>query len=321
MMGLYSPGELMVTEVTDEDGNISYEFKDKLDHVILERNVSGNERYDTYYVYDSKDNLRYVLPPKLSESAVAYLDSSDAIRNIGYVYRYDNHNRCIYKKLPGAEPIYYIYDDADRVIFKQDGNQRQKGEWSFSIPDVFGRPVLEGLCKNSFNNYASALNGKVVNAVADYDGVISLAGYSVNEVSLDSARVLVANYYDDYAFLELDEFADSGLEYANDFPSEYRTRWTDGGSPCHSKNLLTGSLVAVLDEDDSIEGYRKTACYYDYRQRPVVSYEEMPDGGRNRYARAYDYLGNLISEWGVTYNTQYGAIYEYDSYYCQSDRS
>ena len=44
-----------------------------------------------------------------------------------YIYRYDGFNRCSYKKLPGCEPVYYIYDKAGRLILSQDGEQRSKG--------------------------------------------------------------------------------------------------------------------------------------------------------------------------------------------------
>ena len=60
-------------------------------------------------------------------------------------------NRCIYKKLPGCEPVYYIYDKAGRLILSQDGEQRSKGEWMFTLPDILGRTVLSGICKNSFD--------------------------------------------------------------------------------------------------------------------------------------------------------------------------
>ncbi len=42
-------------------------FTNKLGKTILKRAYNSNEAYDTYYVYDNRQNLRYVLPPKLQE--------------------------------------------------------------------------------------------------------------------------------------------------------------------------------------------------------------------------------------------------------------
>ena len=60
-------------------------------------------------------------------------------------------NRCKAKRLPGCDWTYYVYDTADRLIFAQDGEQRARGEWSFTIPDIFGRVSVSGTCKNTLN--------------------------------------------------------------------------------------------------------------------------------------------------------------------------
>ena len=41
-----------------------------------------------------------------------------------FQYKYDGRNRCIWKKLPGAGYMEMVYDNADRLVFSQDGNQR-----------------------------------------------------------------------------------------------------------------------------------------------------------------------------------------------------
>lgn len=84
------------------------------------------------------------------------------MRQYAYIYRYDGFNRCIYKKLPGCEPVYYIYDKAGRLILSQDGEQRSKGEWMFTLPDILGRTVLSGICKNSLDYRSKPLEGTIV---------------------------------------------------------------------------------------------------------------------------------------------------------------
>ena len=312
--GNYPSGELHVVEMTDEDGNISYEFKDRAGRVLLSRRMSGTKCNDTYFVYDDKDNLRYVLPPKLSENPNYCFESTLQMQQLGYIYRYDSQNRCIYKKLPGAHPIYYIYDDSDNVIFSQDGNQRERGEWSFSIPDIFGRAAVSGFCKKEFDDYQAALEGKVVRASVDFYGLSSVGGYAVSNVVLDSAVVMSACFYDDYDFIGDGGFGNSDIEYGIELPYEYLRRWTDGNSLCHAKGLLTGTMTAKVDSDGNIDGYRYCAYYYDHRGQVIATYELMPDYSRNLYGKEYDYAGNVISEWSEIHGIHSGAEYSYDEF-------
>ncbi len=67
----YPAGELYVTKLTDEDDNVSYEFKNKLGQVLLTRQMEGNVAHDTYYIYDSYGNLRAVLPPLAADAMTA----------------------------------------------------------------------------------------------------------------------------------------------------------------------------------------------------------------------------------------------------------
>ena len=66
--GYYPEGRLYVTKTTDENGNESYEFKNIAGNVILKRTIcSIDEAADTYYIYDYRGNLAFVLPPNYQE--------------------------------------------------------------------------------------------------------------------------------------------------------------------------------------------------------------------------------------------------------------
>ena len=99
--GSYASGQLSVVKTTDEDLNVSYTFTDKLGHVVLSRQMKGSETHDTYYVYDDKGNLCFVLQPMYQSSA--------NLDRYAFQYKYDGLNRCIWKKLPGAGYVEMVY--------------------------------------------------------------------------------------------------------------------------------------------------------------------------------------------------------------------
>ena len=94
------------------------------------------QQLDTYYVYDAKGNLCFVLQPMYQTTANLNL--------YAFQYRYDNRNHYIWKKLPGAEYISYEYDGVDRLVFSQDGVQRTSSKWTFYVYDNLNRLVQQG---------------------------------------------------------------------------------------------------------------------------------------------------------------------------------
>jgi len=311
----YATGQLYVTEIKDEDDNISYEFKDKLGQVILIRQMDGTTRHDTYYVYNDFGNLCYVLPPRIDDEGI----TTAKLNELAYQYRYDNQDRCIWKKLPGCEPIYYVYDKADRLIFTQDGEQRTKGEWTFSIPDAFGRVVLAGTCKNNLTYTADPLGSIVVKGTWA-KATNTYKGYTITGVSLSTPTVLSANYYDNYDFLSL-----------NGIPNNTNTQYTveSGYGTCYgdhqaankhkSKGLLTGTMIAQMNTDGTLSStYLYSVMYYDNRGRLIQtkSNNHLAGGIEKEYI-AYNFTGqptkrmHVHSATGKTTQTEI-YTYEYD---------
>ncbi len=118
---------LEYTSVKDEDGRESMQFYDLWGKLILERKVydgQNNIFYDTYYVYDEMNNLRFVLSPeassRITSTSVTYYSgiNTTIIDQYTYCYRYDALRRCIASKVPGTDLIEnytYTYDHADRL--------------------------------------------------------------------------------------------------------------------------------------------------------------------------------------------------------------
>ena len=147
----YPTGTLYVVRNTDEDNHVSYRFTDKQERLILERRMNGTTAHDTYYIYDIYGNLAFVLQPMYQDEA--------SLEKYAFQYRYDKRNRCVWKKLPGADYVTYTYNDKDQLVNSQDGNQRAAGRNSFYKYDTFGRLTEQGegtktYLKNYYDDYS-----------------------------------------------------------------------------------------------------------------------------------------------------------------------
>ena len=163
----YAANLLIVIKTTDVGNNVSYTFSDKLGRIVLIRQMNGTEAHDTYYVYNDKGNLCFVLQPM-------YQTTAD-IELYAFEYKYDGHGNCIWKKLPGAEYIEYVYDNYDRMTYSQDGNQRKNNRWMYYQYDAMGRPSGQGECteKNRDSNPVQHIRSY-------YDGyyILSQSGFN-----------------------------------------------------------------------------------------------------------------------------------------------
>ena len=265
----------------------------KSGRVLLTRQMNGGEAHDTYTVYDNYGNVRFVLPPLAADSLTAvqsYAESHPVLQKYAYIYHYDKYNRCIYKKLPGCDPVYTIYDAADRPIFTQDGEQRKRNEWSFSIPDGFGRVVLSGICKNqpAYGAESTPLDTVVVKAVwANEEN--PLKGYRLEGITLSSPTVLSVNYYDSYDFLGKNGIPDDATT-AYCETAGYGKRY---GDDC--KGQQTGILTALFT-DREYTGFIYSALYYDDRYRVIQRKGNNGQHGTESVYTAYNFEGSPTKE-------------------------
>jgi hypothetical protein len=217
-------------EVRDEAGTYHIEYRDADGRTAAKSDQpsSSDLTHVTYYVYDDAGRLRFVLPPEAyyqictsyGSSTATISPTHDALLKYGYEYRYDGRGNCIYKRLPGCDPVYYIYDKAGRCIFSQDGVQRNQGKWQYTIPDVFGRTTITGICTNSLSYTAEPLKATVVTASRTTAG--GTYGYAISGVALTGSTVYTVSYYDNYDFIGKNGVP-SQLAYATP-PSGYDQR-------------------------------------------------------------------------------------------------
>ena len=149
MNGYYDEGRLRYEEITDENEDfIIYRFYDTEKHLILDTKYNGEDYYDTYYVYNTIGQLTYVIPPKAASELFLADDGvcdTAVVRKLCYHYAYDQYNRLVEKRLPGAEPEYFVYDALDNIVLSQDGNLRRENKWRVQKLDHKYRKSVEGI--------------------------------------------------------------------------------------------------------------------------------------------------------------------------------
>ncbi len=281
-VGTLPSGNLNVVKVTDEDGNVSLTFTDKLGRKALERTVDGERYQDIYYVYDDLGLLRYVLTPEASavmSSSGTFGDSSSPLSAQAYVYKYDGKGRCVSKRLPGCAPILYRYDKGDVPIFSQDGEMRKRGKWMFSFRDALGRDAVSGVWPSA------QAPSPAVPVVATYDGASPLGGYSVNTPVPSDCKPLSVSYYDDHSFMDDLVPSDARRVLACDTLSNY-------GIPVvgsdRSKGFLTGTAVYSLADPMS---KTVSSFYYDYQGRLIQSHRKEALGGDGHIHQSLTFTG------------------------------
>ena len=286
--GNYAADRLLVEKETDEDAHVTYVFRDVQDRIILQRSILGdNTSADTYYVYDYRGDLRYVLQPE-------YQHTQD-LDLYAFQYTYDAHHQVVMKKLPGASPVEYAYDDARQLAFSRDGNQRASTRVTFMQYDRLGRLLVKGQCCSSDLPSADT----VAWASRAVFGTVDGTGYALS-IPLTEAKVDEAYYYDDYLFLQLPGFSEQAFQ---------------AGS-VSAKGQRTGNRVRILGTDR----YQYGLSGYDIKGREVRKESNNDLGGKDIVDTSYGYILPVTITRTHTAQNQSTVTEEYTYTYDHADR-
>lgn len=286
----YFTTTLSMVKVTDEDGITTKKYYDLYGHLAMEEQGDGNI---TFYLYDRYGNLIYVLPPAaynncLTKGKIYNIETDENLQKYAYFYRYDGKNRCVEKKLPGCEPTKMIYDKENRMIFKQDGNQRAYKEWLFVLYDSYGRPTVRGVCKD-----ADKINISNIQVASSFSSKGKYDMYNAN-ITLDVKELLKANYYDNYAFLGKDSLYNYQLQ------NGYDRDISHDGNKVTTRGLLTGCRTYVLPSSNTqvvTLDYHTQAFYYNTKGEVVQIHKDNGIGGIDDiYYHRTPYTGSILQE-------------------------
>ena len=185
-----------------------------------------------------------------------------------YAYRYDYDPRglLIEKRLPGVDPVYYVYDGKDRAVLSQDGNQRSGNRWSYTLYDSRNRATE---------------TGEVVLAGKTATQLRSEAGSSLDYLPSGTRTALQYCLYDSYT--------------ASPTVTPHAFVATPGYATAYHP-LVTGQLTATKTRILGSDTWQTTTLYYDDLGRVIQTVGDNRLGGLSRTDMQYDFTGNLTHQ-------------------------
>jgi RHS repeat-associated protein len=309
----YPANELLVTKTKDEDGNETIEFTNKDGQVVLKRTGSStpNTQYtaDTYYIYDDRNNLVTVISPeasKIIKTTTEYFNTTDAVKDNFlkrwvFRYAYDTRQRMVKKQVPGAEPVYMVYDGRDRLVMTQDGNQRAQTPkaWTFTKYDALNRPVMTGIYPDTGARNQETMqqdvNSFYVAAASNADEWFENRGSTVHGYtdlsfpkSVAESNYLTVTYYDDYGFKTL--IGNTTFDYNSNELTV--TTELPGQDPMWGR--VTGQVTGAKVKNLGNSTWLWTVNYYDDKNRVIQSSTANHLGGIDCMTLVYDWPGKAL---------------------------
>jgi len=293
--GIYPAGQLSKTITIDENGRQVIEFKNVQGQTILKK-VQVNTTTDdgtgsshqnwlcTYYIYDDYNLLRAVIQPQgvelLRTNNWDLTALSGGILNEQcFRYEYDQRDRMIMKKVPGAGVTYMVYDTRDRLVFTQDANLRAQNQWLTTLYDDLNRPVTTGI-----TTYAASLSNLQQLVISE-----PISNPIPNGAPF---TVLTSTNYDNYNGLPSGFYTStlnpSGYSsYLDASASEYPDPVTLTTS---TTGLVTWTKVKVLGEDK----YIISCNLYDEKKRAIQVQTLNYTGAMDIVTNQYSFTGQLL---------------------------
>jgi len=287
LSGYYPANTFMKSTVTDPDGNISVEFKNKEGQVVLVRKgVGTSDVTDTYYIYNEYGHLAYVIPPLAAAGTL----SGTVLDDLCYQYRYDGLNRMVEKKLPGKGWEYMVYDKADRLVATQDSVLKGKGQWLYTKYDQFGRVAITGIGTGYQRSVEQAmvdgLGSNNVNRVttASFNRQGVDVYYNNQDITYPNSTkwvtLLSLNYYDTYPSYSFNPPVPAAI-YGSQVLTDNMT------ADMNTKGVPVMSLVKNIEDDNWTKNYN----WYDTKGRLVGTYTINHLGGYTKTESDVDFAG------------------------------
>ncbi|MEQ1676747.1 MAG: DUF6443 domain-containing protein, partial [Chitinophagaceae bacterium] len=315
---LYGEGQLSKTVVIDEQGNQSAEYKDKEGKVILKKvqldaapGAGHSGWLCTYYIYDDYGLLRYVVQPEgvKTLNTAGWTLTTTLLNEQCFRYEYDQRDRMIIKKVPGAGEVWMVYDARDRMVLTQDAKMRTgtTPQWLYTMYDGANRPIATG----KLNSTADRATHQ---AAAWYStSYPNLTNFTYEELSSTVYDFAEFPVFDAQDVNKLDAGTNLWPEAVVNSPLVYgkplvTTTKTDGFAQATITNTFYDEKGRVI-QTSSVDGRKRVntiTSRYDFSGKIIASYHRhhIPDhvqGGNLTITQLtkmqYDAAGRLLKVW------------------------
>jgi RHS repeat-associated protein len=285
--GYYPAGQIYIKMTTDEQGQTVKEYTDKSGHMVLKRVFIASDSLQTYYLYDNLDMLRAVIQPEgvAAITPGVWTPPAGFAGKWMFLYRYDQRNRMVMKKVPGADSVLMIYDQWDRVVLTQDGNLRVPNNFLFTKYDTLNRPVVSGIVSDSRSQ--SAIRADVAASFKRFEtvNVSATEGYTLNNSYPSSTNytltVLTTTHYDNYSNLPS---WSSGYSFVNEY------------SVSPQNTFLQGQVIAVQNKIIGTSNYIRNVSYFDDKYRVIQNTLDNNAGGKDRVTKILSFDGKDLQD-------------------------
>ncbi|QEC40970.1 DUF6443 domain-containing protein [Pseudobacter ginsenosidimutans] len=294
----YSAGQL-TKKLTKEEKNVQViEYQDKAGKLIMRKTQLSAAADDgtgsphagwlcSYYVYDDYDRLRFILTPRVIELLNGSWTITQSISDeLCIRMEYDDWDRNIIKKTPGADEQRFVYDKIGRLVMSQDGNLRNDKKWQYYKYDDLDRITASGLLTDPANYNNLTYHANLATSGTTHP---VLASYTTIELS--------RNYYDNYSWVSgtgsglsssLDATHTSNTNYfysaasANNYP--YAQPITQSSL---TRGMTTGTKIAVLGTSQ----FLYTVTFYDDKARIIQAQGTNLSNGVDKSTIQFNWAG------------------------------
>jgi RHS repeat-associated protein len=298
--GAYPAGTLFKSVTADEANHQVIEFKDLNGHVILKKvqltalpdDGTGTDYTNwlcTYYIYDDMGNLRGAIQPSGVNTLVGNgwntTSPSNLLDDQFFRYEYDQRNRMVMKKVPGAGEVYMVYDNLDRLVMTQDANMRNGStkKWMVTVYDILNRPIQAGLLTD-----ATPFTTQLANAYSS----------TAYPSTASNFELLTQTHYDDYVGIPagLTSTLSATGGWSTQFSATNNSNFPYPQMPVQNSiintiGLPTWSLVKVLGTAST---FLSTVTIYDDRGRPIQTQSQNITSGIDVATIQYSWAGQPL---------------------------
>jgi len=224
--------------------------------------------------------------------------------NYAFLYKYDGRKRMTHKKVPGADWVYMVYDNRDRLVMTQDGNQRLNNQWSYTKYDALNRPVMTGVYTHASAADQATMQGAVntfyTNLTNPEDTgawyeTFSLAddnqqGYDNKSFPRTNVEPLTVTFYDNYDFKNW-----MGPYYG--YLDEAISMTVNGAvysQPATESVRVLGQVTGTRIKNLSTSSWMNTVSYYDDKYRVIQTVSDNSVYGIDRTTNVVDFVGKVL---------------------------